>query len=144
MSSYPTRRGTFIDLPSTLEEFFNIDWPASPARRKVANVANFAIDLEETPESYVIKANVPGVSKESIELHADGNDLTISIKDSGEREEKEKNYLYRERWTGSASRTLSLPLASNTEEINAKVRDGVLEVIVRKRPEKQTRKISLS
>lgn len=143
MSNLPTRRGLLFDFPNALEEIFNFDRPISALQRK-STVCSFAVDVEETPESYVIKANMPGVPKENIELHADGHDLTISVKDHSEKETNEKNYIYRERWSGSASRTLTLPLSSNTDEINAKVKDGVLEVIVRKRPEKQTRRISVN
>lgn len=124
--------------PSLFDELSGIfETPTS-----VSSALNgFAIDVEELPDSYLVRANVPGVNKENIHLSLDGNDLTISVQQSDEREEKEKNYLYRERHWNTSQRTITLPLSSNTEEIDAKTDNGVLNIKIKKRPEKQARKI---
>ena len=86
-----------------------------------------AVDLHETPDSYVIAAEVPGMSREDLEIHAHEGRITIS----GERRERAgpcEQYHRIERGHGGFSRTFQLPLPIDADAITADLRDGVLTV----------------
>lgn len=86
-----------------------------------------AVDLHETPDSYVIAAEVPGMSREDLEIHAHEGRITIS----GVRRERAgpcEQYHRIERGHGGFSRTFQLPLPIDADAITADLRDGVLTV----------------
>jgi HSP20 family protein len=88
---------------------------------------NPPVDLHETPESYVITAEVPGLSRDDIEINMHDGRVTLS----GMRRERNgacEQYHRVERGRGSFSRTFQLPIAVDTERIVADLRDGVLTV----------------
>jgi HSP20 family protein len=86
------------------------------------------VDLLEDENSYVVKASIPGVKPEEVEVTLQHNLLTIKgeVKESSEVEEK--NYHMRERRYGSFMRSLMLPSEVNADAIEAKHEDGVLTV----------------
>jgi HSP20 family protein len=98
-----------------------------------ASVAGGSIDLDvvETPEAYVVKAEVPGVAKDKIEVKAEDRDVTIAVE---YREELEPNgkALWRERSFGKASRAIRLPEAVDANSAQAKHVDGVLQLTLPK------------
>jgi len=86
-----------------------------------------AVDLHETPDGYVISAEVPGMSREDLEIHAHEGRITIS----GMRRERTgacEQYHRIERGHGGFSRTFQLPLPIEADAITADLRDGVLTV----------------
>jgi HSP20 family protein len=98
-----------------------------------ASVAGGSIDLDvvETPEAYVVKAEVPGVAKDKIEVKVEDRDVTIAVE---YREELEPNgkALWRERSFGKASRAIRLPEAVDANAAQAKHVDGVLQLTLPK------------
>ena len=96
-------------------------------------VAGGSIDLDvvETPEAYVVKAEVPGVAKDKIEVKVEDRDVTIAVE---YREEIEANgkALWRERSFGKASRAIRLPEAVDANAAQAKHVDGVLQLTLPK------------
>ena len=87
-----------------------------------------AVDVKETAEAVVIKAEVPGMAAEEISLAVTGDVLTIKGEKKSEREEKEENYHLVERSYGSFSRSLKLPAAVDVDKIEARYDQGVLTV----------------
>ena len=100
---------------------------------------SFKIDAKETENEYLIEAELPGLQREEISLNIDGKRLTIAVSKAEETvcEGGKFNYIHRERRISSMSRTITLPEAENTD-IRAKLADGVLSVIVPKKPKPQT------
>jgi len=98
-----------------------------------ASIAGGTIDLDvvETPETYVVKAEVPGVAKDKIEVKVEDRDVTIAVE---YREELEPNgkALWRERSFGKASRAIRLPEAVDANAAQAKHVDGVLQLTLPK------------
>ena len=97
-----------------------------------------SIDVFQTPKSIVVKSTIAGVKPEDIDISINNDMLTIR----GKREEKEsiedENYLYRECYWGSFSRSIILPVEVKAEEIEAILENGVLTVILPKsKAEKQ-------
>lgn len=102
-----------------------------------------AFEVKETKDSYVFKADLPGVKEGDIDISVTGTQLTISGKREQEREEDVHNYYAFERSYGAFTRTFTLPQAADVENVRADLKDGVLTLLVPKRPESQPRKISL-
>ena len=88
---------------------------------------SFKTDIKETPEGYIVHAELPGVKKEDINIDYNNNYLTISANRNYENEEKRDNYIRRERSYGSVSRGFYI---SNVDKnlIKAKFYNGVLNI----------------
>jgi HSP20 family protein len=101
------------------------------------------VDLHETPDQYVVTAELPGLRRDDLEIHMHDGLLTLS----GVRRERAlpcEQYHRVERGHGSFSRTFQLPMAVDAEKITADLRDGVLTVICPKTAEPGARRISIS
>jgi HSP20 family protein len=102
-----------------------------------------AVDVHETATQYVVTAEVPGVSRDDIDIHADEGRLTIA----GVRRERGgrcEQYHRVERGHGAFRRTFQLPVSIDPERIQADLRDGVLTVICPKMHEGGSRRIHVS
>jgi HSP20 family protein len=100
-------------------------------------------DVKETRDAYVLKADLPGVKDEEVDVSLSGNMLTISGEKEEEHKEEEEQYYAMERTYGSFSRSFSLPDSVDGEHVTAELKDGVLTVNVPKRPEAQPKKIAI-
>lgn len=133
------RRGflpAFFDLD--IENFFDNFYD-------LFNPQTIKIDMKETEKEYIIEADLPGYDKNNIEIHHEGNMLTISGKQDEIVEEKHENYIHRERRRGSFSRTIPLPENIEADKIKASYNNGVLRLVLPKiNPSKpQGRKIEI-
>ncbi len=103
-----------------------------------------AVDVYEDKDSLVVRAEVPGMKKEDIEISLHDGYLTLS----GERKQEEKNEtaeIYRsERWLGRFHRTISLPCRVEAEKIKATYTDGVLTVTLPKAEEAKPKQIPIT
>jgi HSP20 family protein len=99
------------------------------------------IDIKETPDAYVFRADLPGIAEKDLEISLTGNRLTLSGKREEERREEKDTYFACERSYGSFSRTFTLPAGTDAEHAKADLKDGVLTVSVPKKPEVQAKKI---
>jgi HSP20 family protein len=102
-----------------------------------------AVDVKETAEAVVVKAEVPGMDAQDINISVTGDVLTIKGEKKSEREEKEENYHLVERSYGSFSRSLVLPAAVNLDKIEAKYDKGVLTVTCPKKEEVKPKPIEI-
>lgn len=103
-----------------------------------------SFDVKETPDAYQFKADLPGILEAELEISLEGNRLTVA----GKREEEslkdgERIHLF-ERSHGTFSRTFTLPEDVEGEKVVAELRNGVLTLMVPKRPEVRPRKINVS
>jgi HSP20 family protein len=87
-----------------------------------------AVDVKETDDQVVVKAEIPGIDAKDINISVTGDVLTIKGEKKSEREEKEENYHLVERSYGSFSRSLVLPGAVDIDNIEAVYDKGVLTV----------------
>ncbi|MEW6727126.1 MAG: Hsp20/alpha crystallin family protein [Bacillota bacterium] len=92
----------------------------------------FPVDIKETPEAILVKAEIPGVSKDDIKVTFDNNVLTIRGERKSEEKEEGANFLRVERKYGSFSRSFSVDVPVDQEKIKASYKDGVLEVVLPK------------
>jgi HSP20 family protein len=100
-------------------------------------------DLKETADAYVVKADLPGIKDENLEVHVSGNMLTIAGTREDEQREEGDRYYATERSYGRFSRSFSLPEGVDVDRVRANLETGVLTVTVPKRPEVQPKKISI-
>lgn len=113
-------------------------WPLPMFSAKVPS-----LDVFEEEDELVVKADLPGISKEEIEVTVTGNVVTIKGEKKKEEEVKEKDYYRRERSYGSFVRSVELPCEVKSEQIKANFKDGVLEVRMPKTEEAKKKSVSV-
>ena len=101
------------------------------------------IDVEETPESYKVHLELPGMRLEDIKITLEDDRLTIRGEKSRTEEQKDATYHRLERVYGTFERSFSLTHAVKSDKIEATYRDGVLEVTVPKAEEAKPREIPI-
>ncbi|MDH5296845.1 MAG: Hsp20/alpha crystallin family protein [Nitrospirota bacterium] len=102
-----------------------------------------AVDLYEGKEEVVLKAEVPGLSKEDIKIDLTDSMVTISGEKKKEEEVKEEAYTYSERSYGSFSRSLQLPCAVKADKAKATFKNGILEVKLPKTEDAKKRHVTV-
>jgi HSP20 family protein len=104
-----------------------------------------AVDVYETPEhALVLKAELPGVRREDIDLKIENNTLTIRGERKRDAEAKQDAYHRVERTYGSFARSFSLPQTVSTDGVKAEFKDGVLTVTLPAREEAKPRQVQIS
>lgn len=103
-----------------------------------------AFEVKETKDSYLFKADLPGVKQQDIDVNLTGNRLTISGKREAEKQEKNDAYYTYERSYGSFTRAFTMPDGIDPNGIHADLRDGVLTINVPKKPEAQPKKVTIT
>jgi HSP20 family protein len=90
------------------------------------------IDIYHTDKDIVVKAALPGVKPEEVDITVTGDTLNIKGETKAEEEIKQEDYLYRERHYGTFHRTVVLPSGLNTDKSEAKFEDGMLTLTIPK------------
>ena len=103
-----------------------------------------AMDVTETDEEYVLRADLPGMSESDVNVELDRNVLTISGERKSEHEHRSKGVYRVERASGSFSRSLTLPEGVEADSIQASFDSGVLEVRIPKPEQPKPRKVQIS
>jgi HSP20 family protein len=103
-----------------------------------------AVDIFENEHELVVKADLPDVKPEDLDIHVENNVLTISGERKFEKKENENNYLRVERIYGAFSRSFALANTVNTEAIKAEYKNGVLELHIPKREEAKPKQIKVN
>ena len=102
-----------------------------------------AMDLIETGEHFVLKADLPGMTEQDVNIELENNVLTLSGERKTEHEEKHEGYYRLERATGAFARSLTLPEGIDAEAVSATFDNGVLEVRIPKPVQAQPRKVQI-
>jgi HSP20 family protein len=103
-----------------------------------------AVDIFETEHELVVKADLPDVNPQDLDIHVENNVLTIRGERKFENKEKEENYLRIERTYGSFSRSFSLANSVKSEAIKADYQNGVLTLSIPKREEAKPKQIKVN
>lgn len=139
----PTRRSPFLGLErlgpweplgSTMGDLL-ADWP----RR--TRVSAPPVDITEAEDRYVIRAELAGCKKEDVAVELEEGLLTIRGEKRSRREENGEKGRHLECSYGAFSRSFTLPKDADDDQITAEFKDGVLEVVVSKRPESKPKQI---
>ncbi len=114
---------------------------------KLANEAEGSwhpsVDISENENAFVLKAELPGVSREDINIDINNKTLTLKGEKKFEEKTEKENYVRVERSYGSFSRTFTLSDKVDTENVKASYKDGVLEVTLPKKEEAKPREIKV-
>ena len=103
-----------------------------------------AMDLVETGEHFVLKADLPGMTEADVAIEIEKNVLTISGERKTELEDKHEGYYRLERTTGAFSRSLTLPDGIDADAVAAAFDNGVLEVRIPKPAQAQPRRVQIA
>jgi HSP20 family protein len=102
------------------------------------------VDIHETPEAYQVQAELPGMTREDIDITLEHNVLRLTGERKLEKEQNQGNFHRLERYYGTFARSFSLPAQVNAEGIQASFKDGVLSITVPKAEQAKPRKISIN
>ncbi len=102
-----------------------------------------AIDIAEKNDSVVVRAEMPGVEKENIDITLENKTLTMTGKIEQNHEEKKEDFYYSERSYRSYSRTVELPCKVDTGKIKAALKNGILTVTLPKAEDVKAKKITV-
>lgn len=120
-----------------LDDFFN--WPT----RSRPQIFSPAVDIQEQEDSFVIKADLPGMSKDAIEIQVENDTLTLSGKREQSSEEENSGVRVKERSYGSFCRSFRLGPKVAVGEIDASYDNGVLTLKLPKAEEAKPHKIDV-
>lgn len=130
------RYDPFTDVAPLWKEFAMGAMPESePAMR---------VDVTQTASGYVLKAELPGVAKDDVNVSIDGNTVSIAAEVKREKEEKEGDKLLRsERYFGSVARSMTMPDGIDLNRAEAVFENGVLTLTLPKAPGSESRKLPI-
>jgi len=111
------------------DRFWGPVWPTETRLR----VRRPLVDLADMGREFVVRAELPGVNKEDLDIRVAQDGIELKAETSQEKEETEKDYYFRERSYSSFHRTLAFPEEVLADQAEAKLKDGVLEVRVPKK-----------
>ena len=132
-------------IQSEMNRLFNtfFDGPA-PANGAATRRWVPAMDLVETDDDLVLRADLPGLSDGDVNIEVEDNVLSISGERKAEREERNEGFYRVERAYGGFSRSLTLPDGADPERVRASFDRGVLEVRIPKPEQRKPRKVTIS
>jgi HSP20 family protein len=103
-----------------------------------------AVDIYETDQNIILKAELPGVDPKDVEATVHDGTLYLKGERKYEKEVKEENYHHAERSYGSFTRSFQLPASVDAEKVQAEFKDGVLTLTMPKKEEAKVKKIMIS
>jgi HSP20 family protein len=116
-----------------------------PAWRELEVTPEIRIDVNEDDKAYRVKAEIPGVSKNDIEISVEGNQVAISAEVKRETKNKDgEKEIYTERYVGKVYRSFSLPNDLESDKSEARYDNGVLTLTLPKKANGGTKKITVS
>ena len=131
-----------LSLRSTMERlFYNVffgtqwDWEA--------DIQHLALDVSETEGEYMVKASIPGINPDDLDITFTGKTLTIKGEYKEEETKEEARYHLRERRFGSFTRSVTLPTSVEADRIEARYEAGVLTLRLPKTEDVKPKRISI-
>jgi HSP20 family protein len=116
----------------------------APAISPEAQAYAPAFEVKETKESYVFKADVPGLKEQDVEVSVTGNRLTVNGRREAEKEEKTDTFYTYERSYGTFTRSFTLPDQADVEHVKAELKSGELTVVIPKAPTAVAKRVPVS
>lgn len=123
----------FEEMEKRFEEFFRRPFSFFgpswfPEMRFEREIISPTVDIFEDGNDIVVKAELPGIKKEEIDVNITDNVITISGEKKKEEKVEKKNYYRMERSYGSFTRSFRLPAEVQTDNVKASFKDGILEI----------------
>lgn len=102
-----------------------------------------ATDLIDQKDQLIARIELPGVEKKDVKISVSDNNLTVQGEIEKDKETKKEDYYCCERVYGTYSRTISLPVEVEQDKIKAKFKNGILEIVMPKKPERKPKEIAI-
>lgn len=136
------------DFPDVPSRFWGPRWGPRWSPRPWGTGGGLALkapltDLKDAGREFVLKAEIPGVTKDDIDITVHSNSVEIKAERQAEKEEGKEGYYYRERGTTSYYRRILLPEDVDADKAEGKLTDGVLELTLPKMNPTDSRKVKL-
>ncbi|MBN1374723.1 MAG: Hsp20/alpha crystallin family protein [Dehalococcoidia bacterium] len=119
-------------------------WPSLRMRTPEIKAWMPALDVFERDDKFVVKAEIPGMDEENINVSVEGNSLVIKGQKDTEKEVKDEDYYHCERSYGSFYRSVPLPSTVDKDKIQADYDNGILEVTFPKSAEVKPKKVKVT
>ncbi|HEX2793525.1 MAG TPA: Hsp20/alpha crystallin family protein [Croceicoccus sp.] len=141
MARLPARRGLFDELFRD----FPLGYSIAPLHGDpLPSPDKIKIDVKENGDNLVVHAEIPGVSKNAIDVSVDNNVLTISAQVSQyDADEENDKVIHSERYYGAVQRSIALPAEVSVDDASAKYEDGILVLTMPKVTKDAKKKISI-
>jgi len=135
----------FTTLQNEMNRLFNTVFDAPAPGNGGSTMRRWmpAMDLVETEDNFVLRADLPGMKEDDVKIEFEDGTLTVSGERKAEHETKNEGYYRVERAFGSFSRSLTLPQGVDAEAVTANFENGVLEVRIPKPEERKPRRIEI-
>ena len=140
------RHGTYgqpMSLRQVMDRLFE-DAVVAPRQGRSSDWGGPALDVYEEGDNLVVKAQLPGLQPDGIEVHVERGVLTISGRTAAEPEPQGRNYLVREQRSGQFSRSLQLPASYTADPSEASYEQGILRLVFPKSEQAKPRRIQLN
>ena len=136
-----TRYNVFDDFFKDFGKGFWVKPVAFPGETELS----MKIDVKEDDKNFTVKADVPGVKKEDIQIDIDGGQVTVRAESKQEKEEKKgEKTVYSERSYGMVSRSFTLPVDVDEKGAKAEYKDGVLNLVLPKKANGSAKRITVT
>ncbi len=112
-------------------------------RAETSEFLRLAVDVSETDDSFIVKASLPGINPEDLDISMTDNVLTIKGEIKMEEEKEGEKYHIRERRYGRFMRSLTFPVPVDADKIEATYENGVLTLVLPKAEEAKPKKIEI-
>ena len=135
--------GELSSLRREMDSLWNRFFGETPSLRRLGEEWSPSVDVSETKDNFVVKAELPGLEAKDVDVSISGEVITIKGEKKKEEEEKDEHHHYVERYYGSFQRSFRLPTNVKPDKIEASFEKGVLKVTLPKVEEAKKKKIEV-
>ena len=136
--------GPLSDLRDEIDRFFDSPLGELPRSSQLLSGWTPALDVYEEKEDFVVKAELPGMKKEDIEVSFHDDSLSISGERKSETQHEDAEVYRAERFFGRFQRTVTLPASVAADKVKAGYKDGVLTITLPKTEEAKPKQIDVA
>lgn len=127
------------EMERVWEDFFD----GGALAQRVLGSSEPAVEVSDTKDTVIVKAQVPGMTKDQIQVQVTGDLLTIQGEMREEEKKEDKNYYRREFRYGAFTRVVALPTAVQADKAEAELKDGILQVTIPKSEESKAKAVPI-
>ena len=135
--------GELSPFRKEMDRLWNRFLGETPFARTFNEMWSPSVDISETKDDFVVKAELPGLEAKDVNVSISGNVLTIKGEKKAEEEEKDEHYHRVERYSGSFQRVFQLPIGVKADKVKANFDKGVLNVTLPKVEEAKKKEIEV-
>ncbi len=140
---FPELRDMRHEFRDMLRDMWDTRWPMGMLRPSWLAAREPTLDMFEREGNVIVKAEMPGIALDGIDVTVSDGELRISGERKEEHEVKEESYYCSERSYGHVFRAIALPEGCDAEAVSATMKDGVLEVVIPRKAQAASKKVEV-